>query len=126
MTTISETVVLDDLCAVLDQHPGTGVRESSWRWMVRQRLSGVRDLLLASSAPPDEDGWVAARLGVTLREQRALLTRLSALGPQVLEESDLDLVQRELARFVGDVRRHLQRVHDLVWDEVEQEFGGSE
>ncbi len=35
-------------------------------------------------------------------------------------------VRRELARLVVDVRHHLQRLHDLAYDEVALELGGSD
>lgn len=125
MVTISETAVLDDLSAAIDLQPRAGVSATSWRWSVRQRLIGIRELLLGQTEP-GEDAWGAARRDVAQRDRQALLVRLSTLGPQVLEDEDLEGVRRELARFVRDVRRYVQRGHDLAWDEVEQEFGGSE
>ena len=123
MTDTPVTSPLDHLGAALAQplEDATG----RWRWAVRRHLSGVRDLLVAR---PEEapEGWAAARRTSAARERTALLTRLGSLGPQVLEEPDLDGVRRDLARFLSDVRHHLQRRNDLVWDEVELDLGGSE
>ncbi len=33
---------------------------------------------------------------------------------------------RELRRLVADISRHMQRLNDLVYDDVEIELGGSE
>ena len=96
-----------------------------WRWTVRQRMSGVRDLLLHEAVTP-ESGWLQPRHGVALRERRTLLRRLSALGPRVLEASDVEAVRRDALRLVDDVRHHLQRRNDLAWDDVEEELGGSD
>jgi hypothetical protein len=95
------------------------------RWTVRQRMAGVRDALMGEAGDP-EDGWLAARGGTAFRERNALLGRVSALGPQVLENPDVERVRAELRRLVADIRRHMQRVNDLVYDDVELELGGSE
>jgi hypothetical protein len=97
----------------------------NWRWTVRQRMAGVRDALMGEGGDP-EDGWLAARGGTAFRERNALLGRVSALGPQVLENPDVERVRAELRRLVADIRRHMQRVNDLVYDDVELELGGSE
>jgi hypothetical protein len=97
----------------------------NWRWTVRQRMAGVRDALMGEGGDP-EDGWLAARGGTAFRERNALLGRVSSLGPQVLENPDVERVRSELRRLVADIRRHMQRVNDLVYDDVELELGGSE
>jgi hypothetical protein len=38
----------------------------------------------------------------------------------------VDRVREELRRLVADIARHVQRINDLVYDEVELELGGSE
>jgi hypothetical protein len=101
------------------------VSVGNWRWTVRQRMAGVRDALMGEAGDP-EDGWLAARGGTAFRERNALLGRVSALGPQVLENPDVERVRAELRRLVADIRRHMQRVNDLVYDDVELELGGSE
>lgn len=92
---------------------------------MRQRLSAVRDGLALESARATE-GWLVAREGSLLRERTALMTRLSALGPTVLQASDVSMVREELRRIVADISHHRQRLHDLAYDEVELELGGSE
>lgn len=101
------------------------VSVGNWRWTVRQRMAGVRDVLVGETGDP-EDGWLAARGGRAFRERNALLGRMSELGPQVLENPDIDRVRTELKRLVADIARHLQRLNDLVYDDVELELGGSE
>lgn len=97
----------------------------NWRWTVRQRMAAVRDALAGEAGDPD-DGWLAARGGTAFRERNALLGRMSALGPQVLENPDVERVRVELRRLVADIGRHVQRLNDLVYDDVELELGGSE
>ncbi len=102
-----------------------GVALGNWRWTVRQRMAAVRDALLSETGGSD-DGWLAARGGTAFRERNALLERLGSLGPEVLESAEPEQVRTDLKRLVADVARHVQRVHDLVYDEVELELGGSE
>ena len=121
------TSALHDLSAALDAPRRTSSQAAlgSWRWTVRQRMAAVRDLLISESAQ-HQDTWLAARGGLMLRERNALLVRLSALGPAVLDSPDVEVVRRDVKRLVGDVAHHLQRLHDLAYDEVEIELGGSE
>jgi hypothetical protein len=101
------------------------VSVGNWRWTVRQRMAAVRDVLVGEAGDP-QDGWLAARGGRSFRERNLLLGRMSELGPQVLESPDVDRVRVELRRLVADIARHLQRLNDLAYDEVEIELGGSE
>lgn len=119
------TTALHDLNLALDAPRAQGVALGNWRWTVRQRMAPVRDVL-ANETTGTGDGWLAAREGSMLRERNALLTRLSTLGPQVLEAADAESIRLELKRLLGDVARHLQRLSDLAYDDVEIEFGGSE
>lgn len=116
---------LQSLSRALDAPHQRGVPVGNWRWVVRQRMASVRDHLVSEGEHPD-DGWLAARGGAALRERNTLLCRLSALGPQVLESPELGAVRIELKRLVVDVAHHVQRLHDLAYDEVELELGGSE
>lgn len=100
-------------------------RHGGWRWAVRQRMAAVRDALLPDVESSD-DGWLAARSGGIARDRDTLLGRLSELGPEVLESPDADRVRAELRRLVTDIRHYVQRVHDLAYDAVELELGGSE
>mgnify|MGYP003451083286 CR=1 FL=1 len=108
-----------------DSTASEAVSLGNWRWTVRQRMAAVRDVLSGEFGNP-EDGWLAARGGRAFRERNTLLGRMSALGPQVLENPDVERVRRELRRLVADISRHMQRLNDLVYDDVEIELGGSE
>jgi hypothetical protein len=109
------------------RRPGASPQASldAWRWTVRRRLVDLRDALEAETGRPGE-GWLAARETGALRERAALLGRLSRLGPRVLESPDLEAVDADLQRLLVDTARLLQRLHDLAYDEVELELGGSE
>jgi hypothetical protein len=100
-------------------------RHHVWRWLVRHRMAGVRDAL-AIEAARDGDAWLAARELTLQRERTALLRRLAALGPMVLEAPDVESVRADLKRLVCDLERHRQRLNDLVYDSVTLELGGSE
>jgi hypothetical protein len=119
------TAALQSLDRALDAPRRPGIPLGNWRWLVRQRMAGVRDALVGEAAGSD-DGWLAARGGSAFRERNALLSRLSTLGPQILETPDVEATRIELKRLVMDVQRHVQRVNDLAYDEVELELGGSE
>lgn len=97
----------------------------SWRWTVRRRLGPVRDLLMAETSG-SADEWLSARDGRMLRERSVLLGRLTTLSTQVLESADPDTVTLRLRRLVADIEHHCQRLHDLAYDDVELEIGGSE
>lgn len=109
----------------LDAPRGAGVPLGNWRWSVRQQLVIVHDRLVAETLGT-QDGWLAARGGAAFRERNDLLTRLTALTSDVLEVHDAEQVRRELKRLVLDIAHHVQRVHDLVYDDVEMELGGEE
>ena len=116
---------LQRLRQTLDTLHDPEVALGSWRWTVRQQMAGVRDALLAE-AGQDGESWLVARRGSVLRERTVLLGRLSAMGPLVLESPDPEAVRVELDRLAVDIGRHAQRLHDLAYDEVELELGGSE
>lgn len=127
MTTMTAgmTTALRALDAALDAPRLDGVALGNWRWVVRQRMGVVRDALIGLTSSPD-DGWLAARGGTAFRERNALLARLGGLGPAVLESAETEPVRQELKRLLIDIGRHVQRLHDLAYDEVELELGGSE
>ena len=116
---------LQTLSQALDAPRRPGIPLGNWRWVVRQRLGEVRDALVGEAAGSD-DGWLAARGGSAFRERNALLTRLSTLGPQILETPDVEATRLELKRLLLDLQRHVQHLNDLAYDEVEVELGGSE
>jgi hypothetical protein len=97
----------------------------NWRWLVRQRLSAVRQALSDENFE-SWDGWLAARTGTTDRERRQLLGRISTIGAGLLDRLEADRVAAEVRRLLNDVEHYRQRVHDLVYDSVAMEIGGSE
>jgi len=97
----------------------------AWRWTVRRHLVPVRDRLLRDH-PDRREAWISARAQRTLRERDDLLSRLNALAAQVLSAPDVDALAERLSRLLADIERHHQRVHDLAYDDVELEIGGSE
>ena len=125
VTTNGMTTAMQGLAQALEAPRRPGVSLGNWRWSVRQRMAAVRDALIAEAAHGSE-GWFAAREGGLLRERTQLLNRLSTLGPRVLESPDVEAVRTDLRRLLTDVSRHVQRIHDLAYDEVELELGGSE
>jgi hypothetical protein len=97
----------------------------AWRWTVRRRLVPVRDALHAEPLHR-RDAWLSARAACVVRERDALLARLDVLSHQVLVSDDLDDVAAQLSRLLVDIEHHRQRLHDLAYDDVEIEIGGSE
>ncbi|MGH3362507.1 MAG: hypothetical protein ACRDOM_08630 [Nocardioides sp.] len=116
---------LNGLVQAVDAPRLHGRALGNWRWTVRQRMAEVRDLLLNEADHP-ADGWLAARGGAARRERTGLLMRLTELGGPVLESPDVERVRSELQRLLADIVHHIQRLHDLAYDEVELELGGSE
>jgi hypothetical protein len=100
-------------------------RHRLWRWLVRQRMAGVHDALAAVRAK-DGEAWLAAKEESLQRERSALVTRLSVLGQRVNDQPDIDALDEDLHRFLTDLLRYRQRLHDLVYDSVSLELGGSE
>lgn len=125
VTTNGMTSAMQGLAQAIETPRRPGVPLGNWRWSVRQRMTAVRDALIAETAHGGE-GWLAAREGGLLRERTLLLNRLSSLGTRVLESQDVEAVRVDLLRLLTDITHHLQRIHDLAYDEVELELGGSE
>jgi hypothetical protein len=102
------------------------LRESGpWRWNVRRQLVPVREELLREHSPRG-DAWLSARASQALRERDALLARLSDLSSEVLVTTDVGGLASQLSRLLVDIEHHAQRLHDLAYDDVELEIGGSE
>jgi hypothetical protein len=116
---------LDHAIQGLQQALDNPRRHHMWRWLVRHRMANVKDALAGEHAPGG-DAWLAAREVTLHRERAGLLHRLSELGPDVLEASDLESVRSELQRLLVDLDHHRQRLNDLVYDGVSLELGGSE
>lgn len=118
-------VALNALAHAVDAPRSSGTALGNWRWTVRQRMASVREDL-ARERGHARDGWAVAREYSVLRERNALIGRLTQLGPKVLEATDVEPIRIELKRLIADLVHHQQRLRDLVYDEVEIEFGGSE
>lgn len=125
IVTTGMTAALQALERCLDAPRREGIALGNWRWTVRQRMAAVRDALIGEIGDPD-DGWLAARGGTAFRERNALLGRMVELGPMVLESPDVEAIRLELKRLLADIGRHMQRLNDIAYDEVELELGGSE
>lgn len=97
----------------------------AWRWTVRRHLVPVRDHLHAEPLHK-RDAWLSARAACVVRERDALLERLNRLSHEVLVSDDLSEVATQLSRLLVDIEHHRQRLHDLAYDDVEIEIGGSE
>ena len=121
------TAALHQLAIANDAPRKDGPALGSWRWTVRQRMATVREALLEENgSATGADGWLAARGGVAFRERNELLGRFSDLSGKVLSDADVAAVRDQVARLVVDVSHHVQCVHDLAYDEVELELGGSD
>jgi hypothetical protein len=121
---IATAAALAALREALDT-PVAAAGEGGWRWSVRRHLVPVRDALEREHLDPD-DGWLSARHGKSARERAALLRRLAAYGPKILENPDVGEVREGLKRLLADIDHYVQRLHDLAYDDVELEIGGSE
>jgi hypothetical protein len=117
----ASTTTLDELL-----RPGHDrVALGAWRWSVRRHLVPVRDRLRREH-PDRREAWLSARASRTLRARDELLARLNALAAQVLVSSEVEELADQLSRLLVDIGHHHQRVHDLAYDDVELEIGGSE
>lgn len=116
---------LEHAIAGLVQALDTPRRHHTWRWLVRNRMAGVKEALLHEYALAGE-AWLAAREIALVRERDSLLHKLAALGPLVLEAPDVEPVRGQLHRLVADLEHHRQRLNDLVYDTVSLEFGGEQ
>ena len=109
----------------LKQALDTPRRHHMWRWLVRHRMSAVKDAL-APETTRGGDAWLAGRELALHRERAALVQRLTDMGPVVLECPDTELVYRDMSKLVTSLERYRQRLNDLVYDSVSLELGGSE
>jgi hypothetical protein len=96
-----------------------------WRWNVRRRLSEVKDALSGPEAR-QADAWLAARAQASNRVRHQLLARVTTLASGVLDKLDAESILQETRRLLTDLEHHVQRMHDLVYDSVSLELGGSE
>ncbi|MCW2855813.1 MAG: hypothetical protein JWR52_1428 [Marmoricola sp.] len=98
---------------------------ANWRMMTRQQLALVREAL-SDERFATWDGWLAARSGANDRERMQLLGRITSLANGLRDRLDTDRVAIEVRRLLNDVEHYRQRMHDLVYDSVSMEIGGSE
>ncbi len=96
-----------------------------WRWSVRRQLSEVKDALSQPQAQQPE-AWLAARAQLSNRDRSQLQGRVQSVSAGLLDEVDTATIERGVKRLLGDLEHHVQRVHDLVYDSVSLELGGSE
>jgi hypothetical protein len=96
-----------------------------WRWNVRRRLSEVKDALSGPQAR-QADAWLAARAHASNRMRHQLHARATTLASGVLDKLDTESILQETRRLLTDLEHHVQRLHDLVYDSVSLELGGSE
>ncbi|MBE7324058.1 hypothetical protein IEQ44_05280 [Nocardioides sp. Y6] len=113
---------VDDLVAGLEGLSGRPPKV--WRRELLDRLDRTRTLLVEESQGPDD--WLQARRSSLLRERNSLLDRITLTRHRVIGTDDVDRVAYDVRRLAACLRRHLQRVNDVAWDEVELEVGGSE
>jgi len=118
-------MTLESAISDLQEALSSARTSSNWRWLVRQRLSAVRQALSDENFQA-WDGWLAARTGAADRERRQLLSRITTIGAGLLDRLEADRVAGEVRRLLNDVEHYRQRVHDLVYDSVAMEIGGSE
>lgn len=118
-------MTLESAISELQETLSSARTASNWRWLVRQRLSAVRQALSDENIE-SWDGWLAARGGAMERERRQLLARVSTVGAGLLDRLEPDRIAIEVRRLLNDVEHYRQRVHDLVYDSVALEIGGSE
>ena len=96
-----------------------------WRWHVRQRLSSVANALADPEAREGE-AWLVARAGRSERTCARLRARVTTLAAGVLDRLEAGTILREARRLLVDVEHQAQARHDLVYDSVCLELGGSE
>jgi hypothetical protein len=96
-----------------------------WRWRVGQQLAAAREAL-SDDQVRSWDGWLVARASAHDRDRHQLIARLTALGQRVLDRLDPERARAEMHRLVLDLEHYRQRLHDLAYDSVSLELGGSE
>ena len=111
---------VDDLRLALRSEGPEAVR----RDRLRAALVGVRRSTASSTT--SAEAWLAAKDDCARRQARQLLARVTALLAALDAEDEGP--RRLLAgaeRLLVDLEHHVQRLHDLAYDEVELELGES-
>jgi hypothetical protein len=109
----------------LRQILATDCTAPEWRWNVRRHLSEVKEAL-AQPQPRQREAWLAARAHLSNRDRSQLQGRVMSVSAGVLDKMDPETIVSEVRRLLGDLEHHVQRLHDLVYDSVSLELGGSE
>ncbi|ROR89189.1 hypothetical protein [Nocardioides aurantiacus] len=128
---------LDNAVRELRQILASDPSSPEWRWHVRVRLQSVQQALapLAPPAPPspsspaacaDSDAWLSPRVEGADRRTVQLRARVGVVASGVLDRLDAATIEREVRRLLRDLEHLLQRDHDLVYDSVSLDLGGSE
>jgi len=121
--TIAMHSALQELNQALDAPRVPGAL-GPWRKAVSDRSAFVRDCL-NREGPVASEGWLADRSKLMARERHSLLDRVLTVSAR-MEQSEVDLIRMEIKRLMVDINHHVQRLHDLAYDDVEMEVGGSE
>lgn len=100
--------------------PATDLRQA-----LPDRLATVGSVLLTEPVR-SRDGWLAARARRTDRDRRRLAARVGALGQRLRDRPEADPRPGEVRRLLTDLEHYRQRLHDLAFDTVGLELGGSE
>lgn len=120
---------LDTAVRELQQILAADSTSPEWRWHVRMRLQAVQQALAPLAPPPapaDSDAWLAPRVDGADRRAIQLRARVGVVAAGVLDRLDARSIEREVHRLLHDLEHLLQRDHDLVYDSVSLELGGSD
>ncbi|MDQ1106310.1 hypothetical protein [Nocardioides zeae] len=101
------------LDALPPPHSRQGPALGNWRWTVRQRLAGVRSLLL-NETDTYGPAWRAPEGSGLLDARNTLLERVRVYDTLMLQTPEPDVVRRDLMRLLIDVDNHTARVRDAL------------
>jgi hypothetical protein len=128
--TLLDSASLESAVRDLRQALTSDATAPEWRWHLRRRLSQVTEALIDEArGDPGAGGveaWLQGREVTSNRCRRQLQARVATLGAGVLDRLDVETVTVEVRRLQTDLEHHVQRLHDLVYDSVALELGGSE
>ncbi|GAB3653766.1 hypothetical protein GCM10027596_04630 [Nocardioides korecus] len=114
-----ESAVVDLRLALRSEGP-----EAERRGRLRAALEDVRRGTAATVT--HDEAWLAAKDDCARRQARQLLARVSALlGAVDAADEGPRRIFAGAERLLVDLEHHVQRLHDLAYDEVELELGES-
>lgn len=123
-------MALDQAIHELNQSIEGDSSQDHWPDLVRLRLSACRQALEedpeGTAVGRLRDGWLSARGRAADRDRRALVARLRAIAPRVADRPSAEGSVPDVRRLALDLEHYRQRLHDLVYDSVGLELGGSE